>query len=39
MFAEAQAVRRSLIEDGPFVNSVINGSNNLNHIASNVNEN
>ncbi|MCI32263.1 hypothetical protein A2U01_0053476, partial [Trifolium medium] len=39
MLAEAQAVRRSLTEDGPFVNYVINRSNNLNHLASNINEN
>ncbi|MCI32171.1 hypothetical protein A2U01_0053383, partial [Trifolium medium] len=37
MLAEAQAVCRSLTEDGPFINSVIKGSDNLNLIASNVN--
>ncbi|MCI93502.1 hypothetical protein A2U01_0114800, partial [Trifolium medium] len=39
MLAEAQAVRRSLTEDGPFINFIIKGSDNLNLIASNVNEN
>ncbi|MCI63330.1 hypothetical protein A2U01_0084587, partial [Trifolium medium] len=39
MLTEAQVVRRSLIEDGPFINSVIKWSDNLNLIASNVNEN
>ncbi|MCI95289.1 hypothetical protein A2U01_0116587, partial [Trifolium medium] len=37
MMAEAQAVCRSLTEDGLFINSVIKGSDNLNLIASNVN--
>ncbi|MCI89178.1 hypothetical protein A2U01_0110466, partial [Trifolium medium] len=39
MMAEAQAVRRSLTEDGPLINSVFKGSDNLNLIASNINEN
>ncbi|MCI22165.1 hypothetical protein A2U01_0043341, partial [Trifolium medium] len=34
MLTEAQAVRRSLTEDGPFINSVIKGSDNLTLIAS-----
>ncbi|MCI82440.1 hypothetical protein A2U01_0103714, partial [Trifolium medium] len=33
MLTEAQAVHRSLIEDGPFINSVIKGNDNLNLIA------
>ncbi|MCI64045.1 hypothetical protein A2U01_0085302, partial [Trifolium medium] len=39
MLTEAQSVRRSLVETDPFINSVLEGIDNLHLIASNVNEN
>jgi hypothetical protein len=38
MLMEAQAVRRSLIEHGPFINFVLENNDRLHLIASNVNE-
>ncbi|WJX82380.1 hypothetical protein P8452_65148 [Trifolium repens] len=39
MLTEAQVVRRSLIEHGPYINSLLENSGRLHLIASNINEN